>query len=436
MSKAQSQNQISGILVIGDVMLDKYWHSSSKTLSEEAPVASVVVDKTDYRAGGAANVVLNIKMLAKKGTKVGILAPLGQDNDGNILNEIISQADIFSYWQYSHLAATITKHRILTNSQQVVRVDFETNYPPIVLNNALKEIIADYKVIVLSDYNKGTLNAVSEIISYARSLNKIILVDPKGQDFNKYKGATLLTPNYKEYTDVVGQDHLDDKAYKLIKKLELDNLLVTLGAAGMTLYNKNLNYYHACSYAEQVYDVTGAGDTVIASLAVSLEQDTPRTKAIEYASYAAALVVSQIGTCYATRLAVKQLMTERELNKTRLSIQDSKIVSITHPTEVRELFNNNQFINNIKIIYWNYVKDNVLNANNLKNLIHGQQQSWVIIDNYDHAQIVDCAHNLEELAYCLSQVAAVNKVIYSKKIDLKLLIEQEQHVVQLEQECL
>jgi rfaE bifunctional protein kinase chain/domain len=442
MSKVHSST--NSILVIGDVMLDKYWHSSSSTLSEEAFAAAVVVDSTDYRAGGAANVALNIKMLAKSTTDVTVLAPLGQDDNGSILKNIINKANINACWQYNSITTTITKHRILNNNQQVVRVDFEKRYEPISLNETVKQIISEHKVIVLSDYNKGTLDLVSEIINYARSLHKIILVDPKGHDFNKYKGATLLTPNYKEYTDIVGFEDLDGKAYKLIEQLGLDNLLVTLGAAGMTLYNKDLSSYHACSYAEQVYDVTGAGDTVIASLAVSLAEDTDKIKSIEYASYAAALVVSQIGTGYATRPAVKQLMAQCEFRQAKQLRQNDKVFSITSRHDLAsltDLLNSKQNLNKVIIYYWDYQKDNILNADNIAKLItvHNQnqlQQLWIVISNNLNLAKFNPTHNIEDLAYCLGQLATTDKIIYSDSIELKSHIEHFQSSLKLEQEYL
>lgn len=294
---------VVNILVIGDVMIDRYWFGVPKELADEASVAVLAINSAEDRAGGAANVALNIKKL---GGEVAILAPLGQDADGVILTDMMRREGITQYWQYGN-SATIVKHRMLSKKQQLLRVDFEQKYCPLELTQDVKNIIATHKVIIFSDYDKGSLENCQKIIAYARSLGLIVLVDPKGANFSRYQSATMLTPNYKEFVGEVGQVEMQEtasfhkKAFNLLKKLELDYLLVTCGADGMVLFGPENFVYSARSYANQVYDVTGAGDTVLASLAVSLCKNEDKSYAIERASHAAAVVVSQVGTGFATK---------------------------------------------------------------------------------------------------------------------------------------
>ena len=415
------------ILVIGDVMLDKYWHSSASALAEDAPVAAVTVDNTEYRAGGATNVALNIKQLCDSNIEVAILAPIGKDADGNKLVSILNKLDIVAHWQISDHNQTITKHRIITDNQQLVRVDFEQKYQPIELNNETKALIEQYKVIVISDYNKGTLDHAADIIQYARSLNKIVLADPKGHDFSKYKNATLLTPNLKEFSAIVGEvskNNIHQKALLLLQELELEHLLVTLSADGMTLYNKDGSYYHACSYADHVYDVTGAGDTVIASLAVSLNNDINKFEAIEYASHAAALVVSQLGTGFTTPQAVKQLMTIKAQSIGKVE-NGNKIVHVTNSDQLRQL-KELLLTPLVKIFNWDYKFNNILTVQNVQALQQIAEKSkiekiCVIITNNVGSE--KQSHSVEELAYMLSILEVTDKVVYSSVGDISKTLE-------------
>jgi D-beta-D-heptose 7-phosphate kinase/D-beta-D-heptose 1-phosphate adenosyltransferase len=398
----------TGILVIGDVMLDRYWFGVPKALAEEAPVAVLTVNKSEDRAGGAANVAINIKKLSGD-INVAILAPLGQDNDGAKLKDILTRENIQQYWQYKNMshvtsaATTITKHRMLSRKQQLVRVDFEQKYHPIELNQTTKDIINNYKVIVCSDYNKGSLDNCQEIIAYARSLGKLVLVDPKGIDFTKYQTATMLTPNYKEFTDVVGHDILnfDRNAYNLINKLELEYLLVTCGSDGMILYGKNNFKYSASSYANQVYDVTGAGDTVIASIAVSLANDQDKIDATERASHAAAVVVSKVGTGHVTIEEINnQIAKYNDTQET--SIIKNKIFNISSEQELNDFKNST----NNNIYYWDW-KAEVINATHIKNLLKLKDNN----DKLNPNSISVVLKNNEQLAYMISKISIVDKVI-------------------------
>ncbi|MBP9721708.1 MAG: bifunctional hydroxymethylpyrimidine kinase/phosphomethylpyrimidine kinase [Gammaproteobacteria bacterium] len=390
------QSSITNILVIGDVMVDRYWLGTPQALAEEASVAVLAVDSTEDRAGGAANVALNIRKL---GGQVAILAPLGQDQDGVALGEILTAAGIEQYWQYSSRTSTITKHRMLSNKQQLVRVDFEQRSCPIELNAHTKSKIANHSVIVCSDYNKGALDKCAEIITYAKSLGKIVLVDPKGKDFSKYHNATMLTPNYKEFTEVVGEIESNNKtlfhskAFQLIHKLELDYLLVTCGADGMALFDVNNFCYTASSYANQVYDVTGAGDTVLASLAVSLVNHEDKIAAVERASHAAAVVVSKVGTGYATKEEV-DLQVAQSISKNT---------------------NNNPKRQHHIIYNWpmNIDRLRIDEINELTKLKKQRTDRLIVNLDMNKYNSTNSVHTFEQLAYMISKISIVDSVIHS-----------------------
>lgn len=422
---------MNGILVIGDIMLDKYWFSSSHSLADEAPVAAVSLDNEEYRAGGAANVALNIKKLADDNTEVAILAPIGNDNDGKELSGILSNKGVTYHWLDESHNQTITKHRIISNQQQLLRVDFEQPYQAIQVDNSVKAIIDQYQVIVLSDYNKGSLANIEDIISYAKSKNKLVLVDPKGDDFTKYTGATLLTPNFKEFTNIVGpceaEQDIDAKSYQLINKLKLDYLVVTQGSKGMSVYADNSYKYHASAYAEEVYDVTGAGDTVLASIAVGLAEGLEIDKIIELASHAAALVVNQVGTGFIARQEVEQFIARKKSVTNILSKASSKIIEINTQEEIGQLQNKNN------CYHWDYVKNNILTAESIRNLkqrfvTNKDKLTIVIINNIKPAR---CYHSIDELVYMLGNLSIVDEIIYSKKLDLSTVFNKSK-VTELE----
>lgn len=416
---------MNGILVIGDVMLDKYWFSSSHSLADEAPVAAVSLDSEEFRAGGAANVALNIKKLTDDKTEVAILAPIGNDSDGNKLSDILNFNGVKYHWIDTHAYQTITKHRIISNQQQILRVDFEQPYQAVQLDQKVKSVINQYQVLVLSDYNKGSLDNIVDIISYAKSQNKLILVDPKGDDFSKYIGATLLTPNFKEFTNIVGEckseQDIDSKSYQLIKKLQLEYLVVTQGSKGMSVYADNDYKYHASAYAEEVYDVTGAGDTVLASIAVGMAEGLAIDKIIELASHAAALVVNQVGTGFIARNEVNQFMVRKKIAANSSEKFSSKITEIKNRAEINLLQNEK------RVYIWDYVKNNILSAENVRILkkvyLSNKNKLKIVIIN--NIKLTRCYHNIEELVYMLSNLSMVDEVIYSKNLDLGAMLEQD-----------
>ena len=268
------------VLVVGDVMLDRYCWGDINRISPEAPVPVVALGKTSLTAGGAANVAANIAGLGAKPYLVGVT---GKDADAALLPDVLRQSSVnkFSLTAFGDRRTTV-KTRIVANNQHVVRIDDETTTP---LNKreasslfaTIDKQIDGHDVILISDYAKGmlTVELLSRIIRKAKRKKKIVVVDPKGKDFSKYRGATVITPNEREaaeacHVEVNRQDLIDRAAKSLLDDLALEGLLITQGAKGMTLLQKGHNIVHLKASARKVFDVTGAGDTVIASLAVAL----------------------------------------------------------------------------------------------------------------------------------------------------------------------
>ncbi|MBE9525440.1 MAG: bifunctional D-glycero-beta-D-manno-heptose-7-phosphate kinase/D-glycero-beta-D-manno-heptose 1-phosphate adenylyltransferase HldE [Proteobacteria bacterium] len=308
------------ILVVGDLMLDRYWHGPTSRISPEAPVPVVKIEESEERAGGAGNVALNIAALNGLPSLVGIT---GQDEAAQILKNQLTPHGVDC--QFVELAGctTITKLRVLSRHQQLIRLDFEDafsqNKEPIestkLLLNVFTEKMPQHEVILFSDYQKGTLAQLPELIRLARAENKKIIIDPKGSDFSIYRGATLLTPNLSELEVIVGtcqsDEQLVEKAEKLRQELELDALLVTRSEKGMTLLQAGKTAVHLPTRARDVYDVTGAGDTVIATLAASIAAGMNMVDAVKLANLAASVVVGKVGTATVTvhelRAAMRQL---------------------------------------------------------------------------------------------------------------------------------
>lgn len=288
------------VLVIGDVMLDRYWHGGCSRISPEAPVPIVSVDQSEDRPGGAANVALN---LAALGAGVSLVGIVGGDADGSILRETLEQSGVDANFHYSSSHPTITKLRVISRHQQLLRIDFEQKYNAQDAAYILPKVemaMADADVVILSDYAKGTLQDCQALIRLAKQHQLPVLVDPKGLDFSRYKGATVLTPNFAEFEAVVGsclsETDLETKGALLIEQLDLQALLVTRGEHGMSLLRLNLPALHLPAHAQEVFDVTGAGDTVIAALAASMAAGLPLPVATRLANMAAGIVVGKLGT--------------------------------------------------------------------------------------------------------------------------------------------
>ncbi len=292
------------LLVVGDVMLDRYWFGEVSRISPEAPVPVVRIERSEERLGGAANVARNAAAL---GAHSGLLGVVGDDEAASSMENMLARANIHSYLRRDAEIATIVKLRVIGRQQQLLRVDFEEPPTAVVLRDKLAQfnaLVGDYGVVVLSDYAKGALVNVATMVAAARALGKPVLVDPKGDDFTRYAGASLLTPNKSEFRHVAGswssETHLSEKAQALRTSLKLDALLLTRSEEGMTLYTEN-GKQDFPAHAREVFDVSGAGDTVIATLAVMLGAGVPLPQAVEVANRAGGIVVGKLGTATVTR---------------------------------------------------------------------------------------------------------------------------------------
>ena len=291
------------IVIIGDVILDRYWHGTTNRISPEAPVPITHIHKVEDRAGGAANVACNIKALGGYAILIGIV---GNDEYGNGLLQILSKVGVMAQLHTADKIGTITKIRTMSNQQQLMRADFEqplhehTQYLEKYIHH-----IKIAKVLVLSDYNKGTLDDPQKYIALAKQHNVKVLVDPKGNDFVRYRGAHLITPNLKEFQQIVGTCHTDEeileKAKNLVIQLNLQGILVTLSDKGMLLIYRcenttNCNHVYYPAHSHEVFDVTGAGDTVIATLAAGIASGFTLEYAVHIANVAAGIAVTKSGT--------------------------------------------------------------------------------------------------------------------------------------------
>ena len=306
------------VLVFGDVILDKYISGSVDRVSPEAPVPVLRPAKQEIRLGGAANVALNISTLGSNATLIGVT---GKDDSSAQIKDLLKESKIKNALIKSNLP-TITKLRILSSQQQLLRIDNEEEFSEI----DWKSSFANYKrliklkrnkVLIISDYGKGTLKNIPLIIKEAKKLKKVILVDPKGDDFKKYKSADIITPNLQEFERVVGkiknENDLTSKGKVLINELKLSSLLITRGPEGMTLLQKKngkITREDFSTNARDVFDVSGAGDTVIASIAAGLAGDLDLSESIKLANIAAGIVVGKSGTATVSQAEISPLLSQ------------------------------------------------------------------------------------------------------------------------------
>lgn len=302
------------VLVVGDVMLDRYWYGAVDRISPEAPVPVVAVKNTEERLGGAANVAANVAAL---GAQVTLLAVSGDDADANRLAALLDARMIAHALMRDKYINTTVKLRVIAQQQQLIRVDFEapaSKDARTQLLDAYLEHLPDFDVVIVSDYGKGGLGFIPEMIDAARKAKVPLAVDPKGDDYSHYRGATLITPNRKEFERVVGryrdEAELETKARALIKEIRLDALLVTRSEEGMSLIPDGGEVIHMPARAREVFDVTGAGDTVVASIAAAFAVGGSSQDAVHLSNIAAGIVVSKLGSATATP---DEIMRELEL---------------------------------------------------------------------------------------------------------------------------
>ena len=294
----------SRILVVGDVMLDRYWHGHVARISPEAPVPVVHIQREENRLGGAANVALNIKTL---GGQVTLLSMVGVDDAARQLRQLLAQQGIDAQLGEDPAMDTIVKLRVIGRSQQMLRIDFEKEPDHEVLTAMLDDytrLLAHHDVVLFSDYGKGGLAHIPQMIGLARQAGKTVLIDPKGSDYSRYAGASIITPNRAELTQVIGpwrnEEDLLVRAQGLLGQLDLQALLLTRSEEGMSLFMKEGTTVHVHAQAREVSDVTGAGDTVIAVLALMVACGMRWVDAVEFANKAGGLVVAKFGTATLT----------------------------------------------------------------------------------------------------------------------------------------
>jgi rfaE bifunctional protein kinase chain/domain len=296
------------VLVVGDCMLDRYWQGQVNRISPEAPVPIVKMTSQIDRLGGAANVALNVRHLDNS---VGLLGVIGKDEPGTSFKNILEENRIISYIFSCSNSSTVVKLRVVSQKQQLLRIDIENQIKKETLKHIIlnfSKIISGFNCVVFSDYNKGSLDNISSMINIANKKGILVIVDPKGDDFTKYRGAYVITPNQSELAQILGswddEDDLQRKAFQMLEKLDIANLLLTRSERGMSLFSKANGLYHRTDYAaeaREVYDVTGAGDTAVATLAVMLSEGRPLIEASRIANRAAGLVVGKFGTSSISR---------------------------------------------------------------------------------------------------------------------------------------
>ncbi len=300
MKVAMPEWEKARVLVVGDVMLDRYWYGGTSRISPEAPVPVVHVRDNEERIGGAGNVALNVAAL---GAHVVAVGQIGEDDAAQAVKRLLDQAGVVNALAINPASPTITKLRVVSRQQQLIRLDFEDadiTVPIEPLLACLDRHIENVDVVVLSDYGKGVLRNPRPFIERARRAGKPVLIDPKTKDFGLYRGASLVTPNMNEFEAVVGrcadEQELVKKALKLIAQHEIEALLVTRGEHGMSLIRPNQEPLHLPTQAREVFDVTGAGDTVIAVAAAALAAGCDLADAVYLSNVGAGIVVGKLGT--------------------------------------------------------------------------------------------------------------------------------------------
>ncbi len=287
------------VLVVGDVMLDRYWHGPTHRISPEAPVPVVKVEQIEDRPGGAGNVALNIAALGAPAWLVGVT---GEDEAALSLRQRLNAAGVYCDFQAHSDRPTITKLRVMSRHQQLIRLDFEEPFETDgkAILESVRGLLDKVKVMILSDYGKGALVNHQALIALAKERGVPVLADPKGKDFSIYRGATLITPNMTEFEAVVGhcssEQMLVEKGMALVEELQLDAMLVTRSEQGMTLLRRGEPALHMPARAREVFDVTGAGDTVISTLAAALAAGEAMPNAVGLSNLAAGIVIGKLGT--------------------------------------------------------------------------------------------------------------------------------------------
>lgn len=319
----------AAILVAGDIMLDRYWFGDAQRISPEAPVPIVNVRQIEERPGGAGNVALNISALGAQVTLTGIS---GQDAAGDTLREQLSLANVKHHILSLPTIPTITKLRVMSRHQQLIRMDFEEkflNFDASPFIETYQKTLAQHNLVILSDYAKGTLHASQALISLAKQAGLTVLVDPKNNDFSRYQGADIITPNIKEFEAIVGpsetEEILTEKAYQLLNQHQIGALLLTRGERGMTLISRHTEKLHLPAHAREVFDVTGAGDTVIAILGAALSTGATLPDAVKLANLGAGLVVGKLGAATISPIELQAALNSHKTTQSGGIIDDQQL---------------------------------------------------------------------------------------------------------------
>jgi len=299
------------VLVVGDAMLDRYWFGDVNLISPEAPVPVLAISDSEERAGGAANVACNISAL---GAHCDLVSVVGNDDAAHDLERLLSEKGVITDFIRDDTHVTTVKLRLLSRNQQLLRADFEQQPGDAFIVQAMesyKKHLDNTDIVLLSDYGKGVLRDIDEMIRVAVDKGLKVLVDPKGRNFSRYSGATMITPNRHEFEDVVGPcpslENMASKAAELLQEIEVKYLLITLSEKGMALFNKDGLVFHQKARAREVFDVSGAGDTVIGTVAAMLATGASYPDAVHIANAAAAIVVGKLGVATAS---VNEIMIE------------------------------------------------------------------------------------------------------------------------------
>lgn len=302
------------VLVIGDVMLDRYWLGSVRRISPEAPVPVVGVERTELRLGGAGNVAANVRGL---GAICHLVSVIGDDEPGRSIDQILGAHGVNRHLHIDTASRTTEKLRIISRNQQLLRADFEDAPRKEVIDRCLsdyEELLSKADVVVISDYGKGSLQNAEWMIQLARGQEIPVVVDPKGGDFSRYRGATVVTPNELELQEVVGpwssSAEMEDKALDLVRQIEIDGLLVTRGEEGMIFFRLEGESLQEKARSLEVYDISGAGDTVVAMVAVGIAAGFDWKQILSFSNIAAGVVVRKLGTAVATLTEIQAELSE------------------------------------------------------------------------------------------------------------------------------
>ena len=411
----------SNILVIGDVMLDRYLYGTVDRVSPEAPVPVLKPNKEEIRLGGAANVALNLSSL---GSKVNLIGIAGKDSASKQIVNLLKDNKIKNSLIKSNLP-TITKLRLISSKQQLLRIDNEEEFTKEDWKSAKSKFdesiaLKSNNLLIISDYGKGTLQDIPSLITKAKRYKKIVLVDPKGNNFSKYKGADIITPNFLEFEGVVGtvrsEKDITEKAKSLIESLHLGALLITRGQEGMTLFNKEKSKIVRSDFptqAKEVFDVSGAGDTVIASIAASLSTGFDISSAVKLANVAAGIVVGKSGTATASLLEIEPYFSNEDSLYNLNEIQK-------HSSMLKK--------RNKKIIFTNGCFD-ILHAGHVYYLEQAKKLGDELVVGLNSDSSVKNLkgtdrpiNNLDQRAKVLSSLECVDKVVsFSEATPIKLI---------------